>query len=450
MRHHFLQILLVCTLFFPHFSFAADEHSVSDKDVVDAYHYFIGRLLVLRQELLDFQDPKFQWNKIVHRGVGDVRWANPNLDVAYSEAWMAIDDKTCTMVEMPVIKGRYYTFQVLNSWGETVSNINERTFPKHPSGKFAYCTDQSKVKLPSGTEKISLIGHKFRVLARVGIGGNMQEAASLQHQIKIYSTGKPVIAKAVSIPIFSNKNLIGVQAFDNADKILDSEPDTNPGMEVLQSKVHTVAEAVNHTGQREEIDKVIQQQAIPSFMKDLVEIGQVTNSWSRPTVIGSYGSDYLARSLVNYGGIWANVPDEAVYYRALSDSKGLPLKGADTYSMTFAKDELPGGKAHYFWSVVAVDNEKFQVIPNPSKKYIINNHSDLKRNADGSLTLVFAPKLPERVNKANWLPTPNVQGYSLTLRYYGPAEALKDGSYFPPPLVRFGDDHLAKAMSSLK
>ena len=33
------------------------------------------------------------------------------------------------MVEVPVIKKRYYTIQLLNGWGETVANINERNFP---------------------------------------------------------------------------------------------------------------------------------------------------------------------------------------------------------------------------------------------------------------------------------------------------------------------------------
>ena len=50
--------------------------------------------------------------------------------------------------------------------------------------------------------------------------------------------------------------------------------------------------------------------------------------------------------------------------------------------MTFPKDQLPGSLAHYFWSVVAVDSVKFQVIENSQKRYLLNKQSKLKLNAD--------------------------------------------------------------------
>jgi len=95
-----------------------------DQDISDAYLYLLGRLLVLRQEHLDFRDEGFKWNEVIHRQPGGVAWANPNLDVACSEAWMAIDDTSCTIVDVPRIEGSYYTIQTLNGWGETTANIN--------------------------------------------------------------------------------------------------------------------------------------------------------------------------------------------------------------------------------------------------------------------------------------------------------------------------------------
>jgi hypothetical protein len=63
---------------------------VTEQDISDAYIYLLGRLLVTHQQQLDFQDG-FKWNELVHRKPGKVDWPNPNLDVAYSEAWVAID-----------------------------------------------------------------------------------------------------------------------------------------------------------------------------------------------------------------------------------------------------------------------------------------------------------------------------------------------------------------------
>src|SRR6185436_2314911 len=110
--------------------------TISDQDVSDAYIYLLGRLLVTRQQQLDFKEG-FVWNQLVHRKPGEVEWPNPNLDVAYSEAWVAVDESSCTILTVPKVTGRYYTVQFLNGWGESLANVNERVFPDHPSGDFA-------------------------------------------------------------------------------------------------------------------------------------------------------------------------------------------------------------------------------------------------------------------------------------------------------------------------
>ena len=52
---------------------------------------------------------------------------NPSLGVANTEAWIAVDDTTPVLLEIPKIEGRYYTAQILDEWGETLTNIHERT-----------------------------------------------------------------------------------------------------------------------------------------------------------------------------------------------------------------------------------------------------------------------------------------------------------------------------------
>src|SRR5271169_4554521 len=116
----------------------AQAPRVADSDVVEAYEYMMGRWLVLRQEALDFKEG-FKWNEVIHREPGAVAWANPNLDVAYSEAWVAVDDSSCTLIDLPEIKGRYYTVEIVNGWGEVIDNINERSYSSHPFGTFALC-----------------------------------------------------------------------------------------------------------------------------------------------------------------------------------------------------------------------------------------------------------------------------------------------------------------------
>jgi|SRR6478672_5526293 len=149
--------------------------AITDQQVSDAYIYLLSRLLVLRQEQADFQEG-FKWNSLMHRKPGEVQWPNPNLDVAYSEAWVAVDEKSCLMVSVPRITGRYYTVQFLNGWGETVANINERVFPQHANGEFAVCLKGSQVDVPASAQRVDVPVKYMRVLLRVELGRSENEA----------------------------------------------------------------------------------------------------------------------------------------------------------------------------------------------------------------------------------------------------------------------------------
>lgn len=412
---------------------AAQGPRLSDKDIIDAYHYFIGRLLVLRQEHLDFK-AGFIWNRILHREPGGVAWANPDLDVVYSEAWIAVDETSCTMVEVPAIRKRYYTVQLLNGWGETVANINERTYSNRPAGLFGLCLKGSPAALPAGAQRVELPGRKSRLLARVELGADPQEAVKLQKQIKVYPAGKPKIEPAVEMTLFDNQQLPRVEAFNKVDAILAADRDINPGMEPLQSKARAVAKAARDVEELKRIDEVLVKQAIPQFQIAWQKLGATRNGWSRPATIGNYGADYRTRSLINYSGIWANNARELVYFKTRTDGKGQALDGSQSYSMTFPKGQ-PHGSVRYFWSVIAVDAAKFMVMENQQKIYQLSEHMKLFRAKDGSLTLYLAPKLPDGVPPQNWLPTAAGQNYNLTFRFYGPRESVSSGGYFPPPLV---------------
>lgn len=406
----------------------AQSARVADRDVIDAYEYILGRLLVLRQEALDLKDG-MKWNEIVHREPGGVAWANPNLDVAYSEAWIALDETSCLLVDLPEIKNRYYTFQVLNGWGEVTANINERNYPKHAFGKFMLCIKPAKITLPKGVIRIDLPSRKSRVLFRIELGTNPAEALALQKRVTIKPTGSPKIDKAVVQPDFPNTRLPGVEAFDKADEIIESEDDINIGMVGVQETASAVQAAIADPKERARIDDLIKKRAIPSFLTEVQKLGKAVNGWSRPPVVGNYRSDYLTRSIANYAGIWANTSREVVYFL------GANLDGSQTFTQTYPADALPATKAKYFWSVVAVDTTDFKVISNSLDRHVFNKQSQLKLNDDGSLTLVFAPKLPPDTPETNWMPTPQGKRYNLTYRFYGPPKDVVAGAYYPPALV---------------
>jgi len=408
---------------------ALPESAVSDQDVTDAYIYLMGRLLVLRQERLDFEKEGFQWNKIIYRDPGGVAWANPNLDVVYSEAWVAVDPNTCVQLEIPKIKGRYYTWHMLNGWGETTLNINPRTFPKKPDGKYAICLKGSPGNAPADALRVDVPSKTSRVLARVELGKDSKEAIRLQHEFKLAPLGEIKVDSFPKEPLFANTALPGAEAFEDTSVVLASEPDINEGMEPLRAKVKAVeAYAKSGPEARQKVDGIIKTKSIPEFMSSAKNLGLSQNGWTRPKQVGNYGSDYVVRSVVNLIGIWANNGNEATYFGSVGND------GSKTYIQTFPKDALPKSKAKYFWSVIVVDSKEFKVIENPLRRYLLNSHSPLKFNPDGSLTLVFAPSKPANKPESNWLPTKPSEDYNLTFRFYGPTPDVTDGTYFPPPL----------------
>ncbi|QYY27568.1 DUF1214 domain-containing protein [Cupriavidus pinatubonensis] len=405
--------------------------ALTDQQISDAYLYLLGRVLVLRQQRLDFEREGFQWNHLVYREPGGVTWANPNLDVAYSEAWVAVDEKTCVRLDMPKVSGRYYTWQMLNGWGETAVNINERTYPTHPDGSYAFCLKGAAVSVPAGLQRIDLPGKTFRVLARIELGADPAAAARLQRQFTLTPLGQPKTDPPTEVPVFTNKSLPGAEVFDWTDAILRGEPDINPGMAPIRAQVASVAALARSGAEgRARVERTVREQAWQALQAQIRDFGTIRNGWVRPSIVGNYGDDYKTRTAVNLVGIWANNSAEVTYF----GNRG--LDGGQAYSQTFPAAALPSKHARYFWSVIAVDAQDFKVIPNPISRFLLNKESALKYNADGSLTIVYAPTLPSGTPRSNWLPTPAGSRYNLTFRYYGPDAEVANGNAYPPALVR--------------
>lgn len=415
----------------------AAELQLSDQDISDAYIYLLGRLLITRQQQVDFDTEGFVWNELIHRKPGQVDWPNPNLDVAYSEAWVAIDANSWLLVTVPEIKGRYYVVEFLNGWGETVGNINERVYPDHPNGQFAVALEGANVDIPAGVQRVEVPVGTMRVLLRVELGAVWDEAISLQHQFRFEIQGNPKLPEIPRTLMFDMAALPGAEAFDSAVLALDTEKDLSPGMEKVAADSRAIAAAIADPAERTRIDKVVREKAHHDFGEASPYIGRgsIRNGWARPSCCGHWGDDWLTRTTVNYGGIWANVFEEVIYYRGALDSTGADLQADGSYTLTFPADDLPSKYAKYFWSVIAVDRVHRRVLPNPLNRFLLNKESKLAYGADGSLTLYFAPEQPADAPEGNWLPTKG-KPWSLTFRFYGPTGGVADGSYFPPPVVK--------------
>ena len=422
-----------------------EESSPTDEQVTQAWVYLLGRYLVIKQENADLDEDGISYNVIKHNPavvVGSASdtaptFVNPNLDVVYSEAWIAVDENTPAVLEIPAVPaGRYYTAQIVDEWAEITHNINERNFPDHPNGRYAICLTGSSPDIPDGCLRVDIPSAKAKLLTRVQIGDDVDTAVKLQHQFRLSSTGDPATQPPASIPDFDNAHLPGAWMFAEPQLTAALAPADACGKAAeLQPVVHQIAAYLTGDPARADaVDTTIHTAAVPAFMHFVVNFGNVTHGWSSTAAYPKFGDDYWFRATANFGGIWWNSSNEAVYELLHVDANGDPTTGEHTYQMTFPADALPATVVDAFWSLTVYGKPDYMLVPNDAGRYTVGSGKPLHTDADGSITLTFATEQPSGAMESNWLPTPAGKPFTADLRLYLPYDAVRDGHWTPPAL----------------
>jgi hypothetical protein len=153
-----------------------------------------------------------------------------------------------------------------------------------------------------------------------------------------------------------------------------------------------------------------------------------STGWHYAKVVGTYGTDFVARAAVAQSGLGANLPTQAVYFNASTSGASL-LTGSTTYVLHFAGDQLPPVTASGFWSVTMYDPQHF-LVANSIHRYSIGDRTrGLVRGPGGSLDIYISADVPHG-HESNWLPAPPGR-FTLSLRLYAP-EAGVETSWTPP------------------
>ncbi|PZQ46887.1 MAG: DUF1254 domain-containing protein [Rhodovulum sulfidophilum] len=416
---------------------ALAREAPSEATVDSAYVYLLGRSLAIRQEHMDRAAEGFAYNEISYNPLGSADFVNPSFDVAYLEAWIAVDADTPALLEVPEIEQRYYTAQILDEWGEVIANVNERTFPSKPHGTFALVAPGSIAPVPEGAGRIELHGNKAKLLGRVEIEGDPKGAVALQHRFTLRSTGTPEIADPPALPDFDNAALMDAGIFDHTEVIIAGALDVSPVAAQVQQAARAVAAPVaSSDAARAGVDALLRDKVVPAFQQFAqTEVAPYRDHWLFAGIGGTYGADFRARSAVNYAGTWANVPTEVVYFLASRDADEAPLDGSRSYVMHFPADRLPQSVVDGYWSVILVGVPDYRVVPNPLDRFNFNTYSNLEPEADGSMKIGIGPAPVDGVPEANWLPSAAGKPISLTYRAYVPKAEVLEGRWQPPALV---------------
>lgn len=393
--------------FFILFLILASTLKAGEQEAIDAYIY--GFPLVLMDATKEFSD--FQNAFKSERTFPDPSFklvVSPNADTLYSQAWLDLS-KGPIVFHIPDMGNRYYLYPMLDEWTNVFFSPGTRTTGQGAQD-YAIKGPGWKGELPQGLKEIKAPTDVVWMLGRIETMGPSDYAAvnKLQDQFKL----TPLSNYPSTPPLEKVWKMDGPSFFQKLSDLLKED---------TVKKIGSLSDEELTQAVRKAQELIKKEWVTQSFTKK-------ENGWNYAVQgIGSYGTDYLVRAVVAYGGLGANLPQDAIYPFTRVDTPG-------NYVIHFNKAELPPVKG--FWSITLYNDEQF-FVPNPINRYAIHGKDPLKFNADGSLDIFIQHDSPGKDRETNWLPAP-VGPFNLIMRLYGPEEALLKGAWIPPKVERSG------------
>jgi hypothetical protein len=239
--------------------------------------------------------------------------------------------------------------------------------------------------------------------------------------------------------------------FDYLDFVLQFAPST-PADEEIRAKLARIGIGPGKTFNFKDLSLAHKleiglgmKQGSEEVDKAAAALGTTVNGWRVGSIFGDeafYHQDWLKRAAAAKFGIFGNDAVEAVYPFVTDTADGKSLDASKhNYKITFAPGQLPPVDA--FWSLTMYDPKTQHLIENPINRFLLNSAMlpDMKRGAEGELTLYVQKSSPGEELEANWLPSPDGPVYML-LRLYVPKQGglsilpAGSGSWKPPGVVQ--------------
>ncbi len=377
----------------------------------------------------------------------------PNVDTYYSSAWLDLEKEPLVM-SMPATE-RYYLLQLMDAYSNVFSSLGPRTTGT-TAQIFLIVGPNWKGETPEGMQLIQSPTELVWFLGRIQVNSQKDGATTvkaIQDEMQLvplsafgdanYRPPVGVVTEkyAKTVPVKAIQDMDVKTYFNRMAQMLVKNPPKTADSSIVKSmaKIGLVA------GQPFEIstDNFILKtklSQLPAFIhkrmnarKASPDTSILTNGWRvLYDGIGTYGTDYARRAYIDFIGLGANIPEDAVYPSCVFDVNGNRLDGQKKYHIHFDKDQLPPVNA--FWSLTAYNADDF-LVENEINRFALGDRDDLKYNADGSLDLYIQAEKPAQVPFENWLPVPKTGVFTLTFRLYWPKQEVLDGKWAIPFVV---------------
>jgi hypothetical protein len=404
---------------------------------------------------VDRANPEYKgpWNQIWNSArlftPADTAIQTPNSDTLYSFIGADLRSEPLVLTVPAMEKERYFSVQLIDYYTFNFDYIGTRT-NGNGGGSFLLAGPGWKGDAPKDVKKV------FRCKTELAFptyrtqlfnSGDIENVRKVQAGYKVQPLsaflGQPA-PKAVPVidfvkPLTPAEEKTSPQFFNILNFVLQFCP-TVPSEKALMERFAKIGVAAGNTFDASklspEMKTAIEQGMADAWvafagLKKQFEEGKLNSG----DVFGTrtyLKGNYLYRMGAAVLGIYGNSKQEALYPAYYVDAAKQKLDGTNRYALRFAPGQLPPVNA--FWSLTMYDEPQSLLVANPLNRYLINSPMlpQLKRDADGGLTLIVQNESPAKDKEANWLPAPKGP-FSMIMRLYWPKEEAVEGKWSAPP-----------------
>ena len=389
----------------------------------------------------------------------DTAVVTANSDTPYSFLWLDLRAEPI-VISVPAVSGdRYYSVMLADGHTYNYGYIGSRA-TGNKAGNYMIVGPDWTGEKPAGIDKVFQSLTPFSLAAfrtQLIDPADMPNVEKIQAQYKAEPLsaflGQPAPVSATD-PGFLPATTAGIKAnfWTYLGAALEYVPEADEDKDI-RTKLASIGIAPGKKFDVQNLSPELQQAMVEAMKAGDKKIDTYlasgmtdANGWQLGSLPGDrdhYNGDWVMRAATAKAGIYGNNAAEAVYPLGRLDNNGNTIDTSkNNYTLTFPAGQMPPVNA--FWSVTMYYGKSQLMVENPINRYLVNTAmaSQMKKNADGSLTIYIQKDSPGKDKEANWLPAPNDTAY-LVMRLYWPkpaTEALSvlpvgKGTWTPPGVV---------------
>jgi hypothetical protein len=389
-------------------------------------------------------------------------WKNqtltPNPDTIYLMPFFDLKAAGPVVIEVPAADEGSITGSIMDCWQIPLEDVGPAGVDKGKGGKYVILPPGHQGTVPDGYIALpcdTFTGYALmRSNLKSGSDADVARAVEYGKRIKLYPLSQAGGSTATTFVdaadvVFDANIPYDVRFFESLDRMVQGEPWMTRD-KVMINVLRSVGiekgkpfRPDSRTGEilkaaaleaREELDRRYDDLVQPPFFegtrwalpasKELTE-GMPTdfadpNSYPVDARGLTYSLAFFAAKHLGAGQFYLMTP---------RDKSGRHLSGARSYRL-----HVPSHPpVRLYWSATLYDRSTHALIRNMAWASRSSNTPDLRKNADGSVDLYFAPSAPAG-KESNWVPTDPKGEFEVLVRFYGPEKPLFEKTWRLPDI----------------